>query len=166
MATFPLPASIPVRSHHIPLCPTPVLTPQPAVMPGLLFRRPCQGTTCQPHHTTAIPCLRFRYPRQIAACCMCHRSALHQPSHRAASVIAPHCVSPGRTQPSARLPAFWPRLPSSDVAGKPLPTPPAAPYRQREAAVLQQKHHGLLFPETCRPLRASPIPDFQYLFPK
>ena len=121
MATFPLPASIPVRSHHIPLCPTPVLTPQPAVMPGLLFRRPCQGTTCQPHHTTAIPCLRFRYPRQIAACCMCHRSALHQPSHRAASVIAPHCVFPGRTQPSARLPISSPRLLPSDLAGKPLP---------------------------------------------
>lgn len=166
MATFPLPASIPVRSHHIPLCPTPVLTPQPAVMPGLLFRRPCQGTTCQPHHTTAIPCLRFRYPRQIAACCMCHRSALHQPSHRTASVIAPHCISLGRTQPSARLPAFWPRLPPSGVAGEASARSLPPPIQKRKAAVLQQKHHGLLFPETCRPLRARPISDAQYLFPK
>lgn len=120
MATFPLPASIPVRSHHIPLCPTPVLAPRPAAIPGLLFRRPSQGATCQPHHATAVPCLRFCYPHQIAACCMCHRTALHQPSHRAASVIAPHCVSQSRTQPSARLPAFWPRLPPSDLAGRPL----------------------------------------------
>ena len=121
MATFPLPTSIPIRSHHIPLCPTPVLAPRPAAIPGLLFRRPCQGTTCQPHHATAIPCLPFCNPHQIAACCMSHRSALHRSSHRTASVIAPHCVSPGRTQPSARLPAFWPRFPPSDLAGRPLP---------------------------------------------
>ena len=49
-----------------------------------------------------------------------NRSVLHVPSHRAASVIAPHCVSQSRTQPSARLPAFWPRLPPSDLAGRPL----------------------------------------------
>ena len=121
MATFPLPASIPIRSHHIPLCPTPILAPHPAVMPGLLFRRPSQSATCQPHHTTAIPCLRFCNPHQIAACCMSRRSALHQPSQRAASAIAPHCVSPGRTQPYARLPTFWPRLPPSGLAGRPLP---------------------------------------------
>lgn len=121
MATFPLPASIPVRSHHIPLCPTPVLAPRSADIPGLLFRRPCQGATCQPHHTTAVPCLRFRNPHQIAACCISHRSALHQPSHRTASVIAPHCVSPGRTQPSARNSISSPRFPPSDLAGKPLP---------------------------------------------
>ena len=121
MATFPLPASIPVRSHHIPLCPTPVLAPRPAAISGLLFRRPSQGATCQPHHTTAIPCLRFCNPHQIAACCISRRSALHQPSQRAASVIAPHCVSPGRTQPYARLPTFWPRFPPSGLAGRPLP---------------------------------------------
>ena len=123
MAVFPLPTTIPIRSHHIPLCPTPGLAPRPAAIPGLLFRRPCQGTTCQLHHTTAIPCLPFCNPHQIAACCMSHRSALHQPSHRAASVIAPHCVSPGRTQPSARLPTSRPRLPPSGVTGKPLPAP-------------------------------------------
>ncbi len=123
MATFPLPASIPIRSHHIPLCPTPVLAPRPAVMPGLLFRRPSQGATCQPHHATAIPCLRFCYPHQIAACCMCHRSALHQPSQRAASAIAPHCVFLGRTQPSACNPTSRSRFPPSDLAGKPLSAP-------------------------------------------
>ena len=111
------------RSHHAPFCLPPILAPHPAVMPGLLFRRPSQGATCQPHHTTAIPCLRFCNPHQIAACCMSQRSALHQPSQRAASVIAPHCVSPGRTQPSARNPTSRPRFPPSGVAGKPLPTP-------------------------------------------
>ena len=159
MATFPLPASIPVRSHHIPLCPTPVLAPRPAAIPGLLFRRPCQGTTCQPHHTTAVPCLRFCNPHQIAACCMSRRSALHQPSQRAASVIAPHCVSPGRTQPSACNPTSRPRLPPSGVAGKPLPTPPAAPYRQREAAVLSTEHHGLSSPGARPAPRARPVPN-------
>ena len=121
MATFPLPASIPIRSHHIPLCPTPILAPHPAVMPGLLFRCPSQGATCQPHHATAVPCLRFCNPHQIAACCMSRRSALHQPSQRAASVIAPHCVSQGRAQPSACNPTSRPRFPPSGLAGRPLP---------------------------------------------
>lgn len=94
MATFPLPTSIPVRSHHIPLCPTPGLAPRPAAIPGLLFRRPCQGTTCQPHHATAVPCLRFCNPHQIAACCMSHRTALHQPSHRTAFPRAGHSPLP------------------------------------------------------------------------
>lgn len=159
MATFPLPTSIPVRSHHIPLCPTPVLAPRSAAIPGLLFHRPCQGTTCQPHHATAVPCLRFCNPHQIAACCMSRRSALHQPSQRAASVIAPHCVSPGRTQPSACNPTSRPRLPPSGVAGKPLPAPPTAPYRQREAAVLSTEHHGLSSPGARPAPRARPIPN-------
>ena len=91
-------------------------------------------------------------------------SALHGPLHRAASVIAPHCISLGRTQPSARLPAFWPRLPPSGVAGEASARSLPPPIQKRKAAVLQQKHHGLLFPETCRPLRARPISDAQYLF--
>ena len=90
-------------------------------MPGLLFRRPSQGATCQPHHATAVPCLRFCNPHQIAACCMSRRSALHQPSQRAASVIAPHCVSQGRAQPSACNPTSRPRFPPSGLAGRPLP---------------------------------------------
>lgn len=159
MATFPLPASIPVRSHHIPLCPTPVLAPRPAAIPGLLFRRPCQGTTCQLHHTTAVPCLRFCNPHQIAACCMSRRSALHQPSQRAVSVIAPHCVSPGRTQPSARLPAFPATASALGCGREASARPPTAPYRQREAAVLSMEHHGLSSPGARPAPRARPVPN-------
>ena len=159
MAVFPLPTSIPIRSHHIPLSPTPGLAPRPAAIPDLLFRRPCQGTTCQLHHTTAIPCLRFCNPHQIAVCCMSHRTALHQPSQRAASVIAPHCVSPGRTQPSARLPTFWPRLPPSGVAGKPLPAPPDCPIQETRGRGAQ---HGTPRPlEPGSPARAPRKTDSQ-----
>lgn len=75
---------------------------------------PGHNLPAAPHHSHPLPVV-LQSPS--------NRSALHQPPQRAASVIAPHCVSPGRTQPSARLPTFWPRLPPSGVAGKPLPAP-------------------------------------------
>ena len=72
---------------------------------------------------TAVRCVVFLfcYPHQIAVRCMCHRTALHQSSQRAASAIAPHCVFLGRTQPSACSPTSCPRLPPSGSAGQPLP---------------------------------------------
>lgn len=56
-----------------------------------------------------------------AAHCTDHRSALHRPSHRTASAIAPHCVFLGRVQPSACNPTSRPRFPPSGLAGRPLP---------------------------------------------
>lgn len=40
-----------------------------------------------------VTCERYHSGSENAARCMCWRSALHRPSHRAASAIAPHCVS-------------------------------------------------------------------------
>lgn len=65
-----------------------------------------------PHHSRPLPAV----PQSPS-----NRSLLHQPSQCTASTIAARCVSPGRTQPSARNSISSPRFPPSDLAGKPLP---------------------------------------------
>lgn len=125
--------------------------------PACRYTRLAFPSSVPGHNLPAAP----RHSRPLPAVLQSpsNRSLLHEPSQRTASAIAPHCVSPGRTQPSARLPTFWPRLPPSDLAGKPLPTPPAAPYRKREAAVLSTEHHGLSSPGARPAPRARPIPN-------
>lgn len=109
------------------------------------------------HNLPAAP--RHSHPLPAVLQSPSNSSVLHEPSQRTASAIAARCVSPGRTQPSARLPTFWPRLPPSGVAGKPLPAPPNAPYRKREAAALSTEHHGLSSPGARPAPRARPIPN-------
>ncbi len=102
-----------------------------------------------------------------------HRSVLHQPTQRTASAIAPRCIGhrtalrfPGQDTALCPSPHFLATASALGCDREASARRSTAPYRQREAAVLSTEHHGLLFPESGQPLRASPIPDAKYLFPK
>ena len=111
---------------------------------------PGHNLPAAPHHSRPLPAV-LQSPS--------NRSVLHEPSQRAASVIAPHCVSPGRTQPSARLPHFLATASALGCGWEASARPPTAPYRKREAAVLSTEHHGLSSPGARPAPSARPIPN-------
>lgn len=133
--------------------------------PACRYTRLAFPSSVPGHNLPAAP----RHSRPLPAVLQSpsNRSLLHEPSHRTASAIAPHCVSPGRTQPSARLPTFWPRLPPSGVAGKPLPAPrmlhtgnerPRCPARNTTASRTQEP--GLRPARDRCPIRNALFPSW------
>ena len=116
---------------------------------------------------------RHSHPLPAVLLSPSNRSVLHVPSQRAASAIAARCIGhrtalrfPGQDTALCPSPRF---LTTASALGfgreSPVRSSPP-PIQKRKAVMLQQKHHGLLFPESGRPLLARPIPDSQYLFPK
>ena len=125
---------------------------------------PERNLPAAPHHSHPLPAV-LQSPS--------NRSVLHEPTQRTASAIAARCIGhrtalrfPGQDTALCPSPHFLATA-SALRFGRKAPvrsSPP--PIQKRKAVVLQQKHHGLLFPESGRPLRARPIPDAKHLFPK
>lgn len=102
-----------------------------------------------------------------------YRSAVQVPSQRTASAIAARCIGhrtalrfPGQDTALCPSPRFLTTVSALRFGWKAPARSSPPPIQKRKAVVLQQKHHGLLFPESGRPLRARPIPDSKHLFPK
>ncbi len=125
---------------------------------------PGHNLPAAPHHNRPLPAV-LQSPS--------NRSVLHEPTQRTASAIAARCIGhrtvlrfPGQDTALCPSPHFLVTA-SALGCGREAPArslPP--PIQKRKAAVLPQKHHGLLFPESGQPLRASPVPDAKCLFPK
>lgn len=99
-----------------------------------------------------------------AARCTGPRSTLHEPSQRAASVIAPHCISSassdGRESQSngAIRPPLWtnsrpPLYPQTRSTHRSTPSA----HSETRTAMPHQKHRGLLFQESSPELCNSPF---------
>ena len=117
-----------------------------------------------PHHSHPLPAVLLSPS---------NRSVLHVPSQRAASAIAARCIGhrtalrfPGQDTALCPSPHFLATASALRFGWKAPARSSPPPIQKRKAVVLQQKHHGLLFPESGRPLRARPIPDAKHLFPK
>ena len=116
------------------------------------------------HNLPAAP--RHSHPLPAVLQSPSNRSALHLPSQRAASVIAPHCIGhrtalrfPGQETALCPSPHFLATASALGYGREASARPPTAPYRKREAAVPSTEHHGLSSPGARPAPRARPIPN-------
>ena len=116
------------------------------------------------HNLPAAPCHSRPLPAVLQS--PSNRSLLHEPSQRTASAIAARCIAhrtalrfPGQDTALCPSPHFLATASALRFGREASARPPAAPYRQQEAAVLSTEHHGLSSPEARPAPRARPIPN-------